>query len=167
MIDHFQQSLLQPLEGTFFVAQWRIDVSLNSISRSDQTIRVAPKTMAVLQCLAAQPGEVVTRASLMETVWAGTIVGDNALRRIISELRRIFEDDPRTPEVIETISKTGYRLIAPVTFAEPPSHVAPPSATPASQVSSLTRRRVGMGLLLAGLLGADDGDRLGGDHRRR
>ena len=36
------------------------------------------------------------------------------LKRCISELRRVFEDDAREPRIIETIPKRGYRLIAPV-----------------------------------------------------
>jgi hypothetical protein len=44
-------------------------------------------------------------------VWNVSYVGDEALSRCISVLRRVFRDDPRNPHVIETISKTGYRLM--------------------------------------------------------
>ena len=70
--------------------------------------------MDVLRCLAANAGEVVTREELFSIVWEGTIVSDDVLTRSISELRKVFGDDPRRSEVIETIPKTGYRLIAPV-----------------------------------------------------
>ncbi len=36
----------------------------------------------------------------------------DVLARAISELRKIFNDNPQTPGVIETIPETGYRLIA-------------------------------------------------------
>ncbi len=70
--------------------------------------------MEVLCFLAAQPGEVASREALLEGVWAGTIVTDDVLTRSISALRKVFQDNPRAPAVIETIPKTGYRLIASV-----------------------------------------------------
>ena len=39
----------------------------------------------------------------------------------IAELRRAFNDDARDPHVIETISKRGYRLLAPVSRPERPA----------------------------------------------
>lgn len=68
--------------------------------------------MNVLLCLAEHPNEVVTREFIFETVWGETIVVDMALTRAISELRSIFRDKATSPDVIETIPKRGYRLIA-------------------------------------------------------
>ena len=47
-------------------------------------------------------------------MWPDTFVSDDGLKRCISELRRVFEDDAREPRVIETIPNRGYRLLAPV-----------------------------------------------------
>jgi DNA-binding winged helix-turn-helix (wHTH) protein len=38
---------------------------------------------------------------------ADTFVSDDVLTRAISELRRAFGDDVRTPRLIETIPKSG------------------------------------------------------------
>jgi DNA-binding winged helix-turn-helix (wHTH) protein/tetratricopeptide (TPR) repeat protein len=70
--------------------------------------------MDVLVYLAEQPGRVVTKEELLEHVWKDTFVADGALFRHISELRRLLGDDSRTPRIIETIPKRGYRLVAPV-----------------------------------------------------
>ena len=68
--------------------------------------------MEVLVCLARHGGSVVSKDKLIAEVWADTpFVGDDALVRCISELRRVFSDDPRAPRVIETIPKRGYRLL--------------------------------------------------------
>ena len=56
--------------------------------------------------------EPVTREALLETVGAGTIVTDDVLTRSVSELRKLFGDDPRAGRVIETLPKVGYRLVA-------------------------------------------------------
>jgi Tol biopolymer transport system component/DNA-binding winged helix-turn-helix (wHTH) protein len=70
--------------------------------------------MLVLVCLADHAGQVVSKSRLLHSAWADTAVGDDVLTRAISELRRLFEDDPKLARVIETIPKVGYRLIAPV-----------------------------------------------------
>src|SRR5215472_7471144 len=84
--------------------------------------------MEVLVCLAAHAGEALPKEQLLQTVWPDTFVSEDGLKRCISELRRVFEDDAREPHVIETIPKRGYRLIAPV---EPVNGTkASPLATP-------------------------------------
>lgn len=108
----------------FRVGPWQVQPQQNRIDGPKGEVRVEPKVMAVLCFLAAQPGEVATREALFETVWAGTVVTDDVLTRSISELRKAFSDTPRQPTIIETIPKTGYRLIAPVT------HLAPGDSSP-------------------------------------
>jgi TolB-like protein/Tfp pilus assembly protein PilF len=71
--------------------------------------------MEVLVCLASQPGEPVSKETILKTVWPETFVSDDVLTRSVSELRRVLEDDPRAPRFIETIPKRGYRLVAAVT----------------------------------------------------
>jgi DNA-binding winged helix-turn-helix (wHTH) protein len=92
---------------------------LNRVRRGGELVELEPRVMAVLEELAREPGRVVTREDLHRTVWRDVIVSDDALNRCIRELRRLFGDDPRSPAFIETISKRGYRLIAPVSRGEP------------------------------------------------
>ncbi len=70
--------------------------------------------MQVLVLLASHPGEVISKDRLLNTVWSGVFVGEDVLTRSISEIRRVLDDDARSPRVIQTIPKTGYRLIASV-----------------------------------------------------
>jgi TolB-like protein/Tfp pilus assembly protein PilF len=70
--------------------------------------------MEVLVCLADHAGDTVPKEQLVQTVWPDTFVSDDGLKRCISELRRVFEDDVREPRTIQTIPKRGYRLLAPV-----------------------------------------------------
>jgi TolB-like protein len=57
-------------------------------------------------------GQTVTKGELARAVWSGTVVGDDAVTNAIIKLRRAFGDDSRSPKVIETIPKLGYRLVA-------------------------------------------------------
>jgi DNA-binding winged helix-turn-helix (wHTH) protein/predicted ATPase len=97
---------------------WQLDVAAHQMIRGDNTRRLEPKAMQVLVLLAAKPGVVVTRAELLDTVWGGAFVGDDAVSAAIIKLRRAFDDSARSPRVIETVHKSGYRLIAQVAFGE-------------------------------------------------
>jgi TolB-like protein/Tfp pilus assembly protein PilF len=83
----------QPLR----IGEWRIDSATNALDRA---------------------GEVVSREELLAAVWPGVVVGDDVLTQSINKLRKALGDKPRSPAYIETISKRGYRLIAPVAPAD-------------------------------------------------
>jgi DNA-binding winged helix-turn-helix (wHTH) protein/tetratricopeptide (TPR) repeat protein len=102
------------MDGEFRVGTWLVQPSLDLISRNGTTIHLEPKVMEVLVCLAQHAGEPVSKEELLQTIWPGTYVSDDVLKRCIFELRRVFEDDVREPRTIATIPKRGYRLIAPV-----------------------------------------------------
>src|SRR5262245_48262793 len=70
--------------------------------------------MEVLIYLAERPGQVVTNDELLDAFWRGGISAPNAVYKSITELRQGFGDDARRPTFIQTISRRGYRLIAPV-----------------------------------------------------
>jgi Tol biopolymer transport system component/DNA-binding winged helix-turn-helix (wHTH) protein len=103
------------LKGDFRIYDWRVQPRLNSVEIGCEVVRLEPKVMQVLTELSAHPGDVRTKEDLIHAVWPDTFVGDDALIRCISELRRVFNDSPRSPRFIQTVSKVGYRLIAPVT----------------------------------------------------
>jgi DNA-binding winged helix-turn-helix (wHTH) protein/TolB-like protein len=102
------------MAGGFRVAEWAVEPQLNNLERNGQAVRLEPKVMQVLVCLAEHQGELVTKEQLIRAVWADTFVTDDVLTRCISELRKALNDDPKQPRFIETIPKGGYRLIAPV-----------------------------------------------------
>jgi DNA-binding winged helix-turn-helix (wHTH) protein/TolB-like protein len=74
-------------------------------------VRLEPRVMAVLACLARHVGEVVTRDELGAEVWGGRVVSDEALSRCISVLRQALADDSREPRFIRTIARIGYTLV--------------------------------------------------------
>jgi DNA-binding winged helix-turn-helix (wHTH) protein/TolB-like protein/Tfp pilus assembly protein PilF len=90
------------------------DPEINELRRGDVAVRIEPKAMDVLMMLADRVGRVVTHEELFLAVWAGVIVGDEALTQTINKLRKALGDNARSPSYIETIAKRAYRLIAPV-----------------------------------------------------
>ena len=102
----------------------QVEPSLNSVTGPAGTIRLEPKVMQVLVLLAAHAGQVVAKERLMQTVWPDTFVTDDVLTRAISELRRVFGDDAKESRFIQTIPKSGYRLIARVSSSGADQEVA-------------------------------------------
>lgn len=98
----------------FHVGDWSVYSASGRITRDGESVKLEPRVMEVLVYLASRQGEVVSRQELEETLWAGTVVSYDALTGAIQKLRRAFKDDRKEPRVIETLSKRGYRLVAPV-----------------------------------------------------
>ena len=73
--------------------------------------RLEPKIMELLVYFSSKPGEVLSKDQILEDVWGGTTVVDEALQRAISILRKSLGDKKEKPRYLETISKKGYRLI--------------------------------------------------------
>jgi len=101
----------------FSLAEFRVDPARLCIAGPGGTAHVEPRVMDVLVALALRAPRPVPRDELIDAVWAGAVVTDGVLTRCISILRERLGDDRGTPRFIETLSKHGYRLLAPVRFA--------------------------------------------------
>ena len=110
----FTRPASEERQGDFFIGDWRVTPSICRIRLGDKVVKLEPRVMQVLECLARHPNEVVSRSHLEEEVWGGRAVGYEALGRTVAILRKALGDDSKQPRFIETLSKRGYRLIAPV-----------------------------------------------------
>ncbi|NCQ34762.1 hypothetical protein GW813_06740 [bacterium] len=127
-----------------------VQPDLNRIDGPEGPVRMEPRIMQVLLVLVQQPGKVIPREVILERVWSDQIVGEENLTRAISELRRIFGDDPRRSRVIETIRNHGYRIIADIEPVADPSageaeRDAPPEMPGGGEPASRTSRGPGRG----------------------
>jgi DNA-binding winged helix-turn-helix (wHTH) protein len=93
--------------------EWRVQPSLNRLTRGDVTVRIEPKLMDVLLFLARHAGQVVSKDAIADAVWPNLFISESVITRAIAGLRRALDDDPRAPRFIETIAKRGYRLLTP------------------------------------------------------
>jgi len=100
------------IEGILF------DATANEAITDERHLRLEPRIMQLLLLLARNFNKTVTNEDILKSVWPDTIVTSDSISQCISQLRRIFNDDPKQPHVLKTIPKLGYRLIAPVRFIE-------------------------------------------------
>jgi TolB-like protein/DNA-binding winged helix-turn-helix (wHTH) protein/Flp pilus assembly protein TadD len=111
------------------------DLGTGELRKHGRQIKLQEQPFQVLTLLLARPGELVTREELRQALWpADTFVDfEHGLNKAISKLRDALGDDSATPRYIETLPRRGYRFIAPVTIATPPSELAESQAAPATQ----------------------------------
>jgi len=106
------------VNGNFRLGDFLIEPQINTIIGAEKTSRIEPKVMQVLLCLVEHAGEVLLKEKLIQSVWPDTFVTDDVLTRSISELRKVFGDDAKEPRFIQTIPRSGYRLVAPISYDE-------------------------------------------------
>jgi Tol biopolymer transport system component/DNA-binding winged helix-turn-helix (wHTH) protein len=114
--------------GTF-----EADLSTGELWRGGFRIKIQGQPFRVLAELVQRPGQVVTREELQERVWEkGTNVDfDHSLGTAINKIREALGDNADNPRFVETLTRRGYRFIAPVTVLDTPP-VAPVALTPSA-----------------------------------
>jgi TolB-like protein/DNA-binding winged helix-turn-helix (wHTH) protein/lipoprotein NlpI len=93
---------------------FRLDTANQCLWRGHERVPVAPKAFDVLRYLVENPGRLVTQDEVLEKLWPETYVNPEVFRKYILDIRKILGDRPDKPEFIETVTKRGYRFIAPV-----------------------------------------------------
>lgn len=83
-----------------------------TVLRDGRTAVLEPKAIRVLLYLIEHRDRAVSKAELIDAVWAGTAVTDNALTRIVAQIRRQLGDDAHQPRYIQTVPTIGYRFVA-------------------------------------------------------
>ncbi|MDQ4120734.1 MAG: winged helix-turn-helix domain-containing protein [Acidobacteriota bacterium] len=91
------------------------DVTVDSenfrAQKNGRNITLTPRAFDVLIFLIKNAGRAVEKQEIFEAVWKDTFVTDNALTKIIKEIRHAIDDDAAHPRYIETVPKRGYHFI--------------------------------------------------------
>jgi DNA-binding winged helix-turn-helix (wHTH) protein len=135
------------------IGEWLLDTASGELTAGDDVRQLTPKSTSLLCTLAGRPGDLVTKARLMDAVWPGTVVTDAVLTSCIRELRRAMDDDAKRPRYIETMHRRGYRLICPVEVE------GAGSGTLRNQRPAIAGRDRELNQLRAALTGVRDGKR--------
>ena len=102
-------------EQAILFPPYLLDTANACLQKGGQEIVLRPKTFAVLHYLVTHPDQLVTKEDLLAAVWPDTYVSAAMPKICIGEIRHALNDNPKTPQFIETVSRRGYRFIAPLT----------------------------------------------------
>lgn len=84
---------------------------LRTIKGPKGSVTIEPRAMQVLLVLADAEGAVATRSTLERRCWGGVFVSDDSINRAVAIIRRAGRESGAGFE-IETVPRTGYRLLA-------------------------------------------------------
>ncbi len=99
------------------------DLRSGELWKAGYRIKLPRQPFRVLSALVERPGDIVTREDLQREIWgANTNVDfDQAIAAAVNKIREALGDSAENPRFIQTLTKRGYRFIAPVTAMHTPA----------------------------------------------
>jgi DNA-binding winged helix-turn-helix (wHTH) protein len=96
-------------------ATFEVDLRSGELRKGGVKLKLSGQPFQVLAILLERPGDVVTREELQERLWPDTFVDvDHNLNTAINKIRDVLGDGAENPRFVETLTRRGYRFIAPV-----------------------------------------------------
>jgi len=89
-----------------------IDRTRGTVTRGQHRVTLTPTEFRMLVFLSQHPGQVFSRAQLVEQVWGIQAVpyDEKSVSVHVRRLREKIEVDPSDPRIIRTVTGLGYRL---------------------------------------------------------
>ncbi len=88
-----------------------LDLIDRQLTCSGEPVKLSSRALDILCELALVPGEVVSKDRLMEKVWLGRVVEENAIQVHVSALRKALERGGDGHSYVVTVPGRGYRLV--------------------------------------------------------
>lgn len=98
--------------GSFYLNDIHIIPDKNLFQFQDESIQVQPKLMEVLTYLCRKQGKVVHSDELVENCWPNQFISDSPVHKCIAQLRKALRDASKGSEIIKTIPRKGYVVVA-------------------------------------------------------
>jgi DNA-binding winged helix-turn-helix (wHTH) protein/Tfp pilus assembly protein PilF len=91
-----------------------VDLEKFEVRKGNTRVRLEPKAVEALAFLIENRGRLVEKKELLDAVWKDAFVTENAMTRVIAQLRKALGDDSKEAKYIETVPTRGYRFISDV-----------------------------------------------------
>lgn len=89
-----------------------VDLGDRRVIRAGAPVRLTPTEWRLLEELLRYPGRLITRETLLTSVWGPLYTSDSGyLRLYMSQLRKKLEPDPSRPRHLLTEAGMGYRFV--------------------------------------------------------
>ena len=96
----------------YLFEMFELDAANFCLYHESRRVPLEPRALRVLLLFVENPGKLLQKDFILETVWKDTFVEESTLTRAVAILRKQLGDDARAPTYIETIPTLGYRFIA-------------------------------------------------------
>lgn len=139
--------MMTPQSRSYQFGDCALDLLNLRLTVGGEVRTLEPKSFRTLQFLIENRHRVVSKDEILAAVWEGAAVTDNSLTRVIAQIRRALDDDPRQPRYIETIQTVGYRFVASIVEQGPEAAAKPPIHEPEPRKRRLPLRTIGWSAL--------------------
>ncbi|MDX2026962.1 response regulator [Microcella sp.] len=97
---------------TIQFADVRVDLANRQVLKAEKPVRLTPTEWRLLEELLRHPGKLITRETLLTSVWGPLYTTDSGyLRLYMSQLRKKLEPEPSHPRHLLTEAGMGYRFV--------------------------------------------------------
>src|SRR5262245_49916221 len=93
---------------------FRLDSVNQCLWQGEQGVAITPKAFDVLRYLVERPGRLVTQEEILESLWPGTYVNQEVIKKYILAIRRVLGDRHDERVFVETVPRRGYQFVAEV-----------------------------------------------------
>ncbi len=123
---------------TYQFGEFQLDAARFELLRNGHSLRLERKPLELLILLASSEGRLVTRSEIAGHLWDKEVFVDteHGINTAIRKIRAALHDDPEKPRFLQTVTRMGYRFLAPVSTSEEVAPAAASStASPAAPVA--------------------------------
>ncbi|TMO84359.1 winged helix-turn-helix domain-containing protein [Pseudoalteromonas spongiae] len=96
---------------TFYIADFKVEPEKNKVSLPKAEFRLEPRVMSILCYLVEHQGEVLSKEQILASLWPNQSLEPELVTKAVFEIRKILNDNPKSPRLIETIPRKGYVFI--------------------------------------------------------
>jgi len=100
------------------LGEFTLDEKQTRLFWQDKEVAIEPKLFELLLLFVNRPNTIITRQDILDNLWENSLVTDNAINKLVANLRKVLIDEPKNPRYIQTVPKRGYRMICEVSLAE-------------------------------------------------
>ena len=96
---------------------YEMNLDTQELSNAGTLVKLAPQPFKLLEMLASNAGQIVSREDIQKQIWGDDTFVDfeRGVHKCINQIRSVLNDKSDRPLYIETVPRKGYRFLAPVT----------------------------------------------------
>jgi Tol biopolymer transport system component/DNA-binding winged helix-turn-helix (wHTH) protein len=114
----------QSIQTGYGFGEFCLDIGERRLLRSGVEVPLPPKVFDTLVLLVENAGHLIEKDEFVKRLWPDTFVGDDALARNISTLRKGLGESGDSQALVETVPTRGYRFVAAVRQIQLPERLA-------------------------------------------
>jgi len=123
---------------------FELNLAAYELRRNGRAVRLERLPMDLLVMLVDRPGELVTRAEIVDRLWGKDVFVDveTGVHTAVRKIRQALHDSAEAPAFIETVPGRGYRFVAPVEIVAAGVDVAASPVPASAEPAVITTTRV-------------------------